>query len=795
MTVTISNDRDDLTETSQREPNSQALAVGARHRAPMETGMDTIGRDEVGQGTLTTDLVGRLSAALWIGIGLLVALAGAVLQFRSGFSRPGMVGLGVACVVIGAVVYRIPWARWRRSATLWLVPLALAMITLYNSFTGDDAFLYATFFMVVFVWMGFGHPRWTCVRFAPLLAAAYTLPLFEISPTRRAMGLSSALIVVPCCVLVGEIVAWVGGLLRQSESAIFNAEARFRSAFEDAPIGMGLALPDGRLVRVNRAYARIIGCEPDELVGKTVQDITHPDDWEANAVQFDALVAGDIDRYHMEKRYTHVDGHEVWVTVSTSCVRDDAGLPVYLIGQIEDITERREMRERLAHAAVHDQLTGLPNRVLFMDRLELALNRAQRDHNCVALMFLDLDRFKLINDSLGHEMGDRLLERVAHRLGGALRAVDTLARFGGDEFTVLCEVTDKAEALDIADRLVLAMRQPLNLADSELFVSVSVGVALSYDGTESGTELLRNADVAMYRAKEIGPSRTEVYRADDETGTIRRLRTSNELHRALERDELELYYQPMVDLHTETMVGMEALVRWNHPTRGLLLPGEFIGLAEDSGLIVPLGAWVLREACRQAAWWDTLRTAAGQNSGLLNISVNVSAQQLADPTFPRQVASALKESGLDPDKLWLEITESTLMSTGDASVAALSALRALGTHLEIDDFGTGYSSLSYLKRLPVETLKVDQSFVDELDCDADDVAIVRAIVGLGHSLGMAIVAEGVERRGQVNALMALGCVIAQGYLFGYPRPASSLEPFPADDLSSWAPMSQIRTSA
>jgi EAL domain-containing protein (putative c-di-GMP-specific phosphodiesterase class I) len=307
--------------------------------------------------------------------------------------------------------------------------------------------------------------------------------------------------------------------------------------------------------------------------------------------------------------------------------------------------------------------------------------------------------------------------------------------------------------------------------------------------------MLRNADVAMYRAKEIGPSRTEVYRTDDETGTIRRLRTSNELHRALERDELELYYQPMVDLHTETMVGMEALVRWRHPTRGLLLPGEFIGLAEDSGLIVPLGAWVLREACRQAACWDTLRTAAGQNPGLLNISVNVSAQQLADSTFPRQVASALNESGLDPDKLWLEITESTLMCSGDASMAALSALRALGAHLEIDDFGTGYSSLSYLKRLPVETLKVDQSFVDELDCDADDVAIVRAIVGLGDSLGLAIVAEGVERRPQANALLALGCSIAQGYLFGYPQPASALEPYPADDLSSWAPVSQIRTSA
>jgi diguanylate cyclase (GGDEF)-like protein/PAS domain S-box-containing protein len=755
--------------------------------------MDGAARDDVWQATLTKDLVGRLSGALWVGIGVLVAVAGALLQFHPGASRAGMVGAGCACVAIGAVVWRLPWGQWRRSATLWLVPVALGMIDLYNRFNGYDAFVYGTFFLVVFVWLGLGHPRWTSLRFAPLLAAAYVLPLLATSSGPRTMGLSSALLVVPCCVLVGEIVAWVGGSLRKSESAIFEAEARFRGAFENAPIGMGLASTDGRLVRVNRAYGAILGYSPDELVGRTIREVTHPDDWEPNEVQFKALVAGDIDRYHVEKRYCHADGHVVWVTVSASCVRDDAGRPVYLIGQIDDVTERREMREQLAHAAVHDQLTGLPNRVLFMDRLDLALSRARRERHCVALMFLDLDRFKLVNDSLGHDTGDRLLEQVARRLDGALRSVDTLARFGGDEFTVLCEVTDKAEALEIADRLVLAMQKPLTLSETELFVSVSVGVALSVDGTESGAELLRNGDVAMYRAKELGPSRIEVYRTHDESGTIRRLQTSNELHRAIERDELELFYQPMVDLNSETMVGLEALVRWHHPTRGLLLPGEFIGLAEDTGLIVALGAWVLKEACRQAATWDAQRRAAGQDPARLNISVNVSAQQLADPTFPHEVASALDASGLDPDKLWLEITESTLMSTGDACVATLSALRALGPHLEIDDFGTGYSSLSYLKRIPVEVLKVDQSFVDELDCDADDVAIVRAIVGLGESLGLAIVAEGVERQAQAGALIGLGCSLAQGYLFGHPLPARELLPFPADDLSTWAP--RVRSSA
>jgi len=746
--------------------------------------MDRGGRHEARQATLTTALVGRLSGALWVASGLLVAIAGAVLPFRPGSSSVGVVSVGVACVAIGTVVWYLPWCRWRRSSTLWLIPLAFGMITLHNRFTGEDGFVYSIFFFVVFVWIGVGQPLGTSTVFSPLLAVAYVLPLIG-AHTGPSLGMASALYVVPACVVLGEAVAWVGSRLRSSESALIEAEGRFRSAFEDAPIGMGLASVDGHMVRVNRAYSEILGRSPAELVGMTIREVTHPDDWEANSVQYDALIAGDIERYALEKRYIHADGHDVWVNVSASCVRDEHDRPLYVIGQIDDVTERREMRERLAHAAVHDQLTGLPNRVLFMDRLAVALSRAQRDRHHVALMFLDLDRFKLINDSLGHETGDRLLESAAQRLGGALRSVDTLARFGGDEFTVLCEVAHKSEALEIAERLVHAMQSPLVVGGSELFVSVSVGLALSVDGAESGAEMLRNADVAMYRAKEMGPSRIVVYRPDDETSTIRRLRTSNELHRALERDELELYFQPMVDLHDHKLVGVESLVRWHHPSRGLLLPGEFIGLAEDSGLIGKLGAWVLRQACRQAAVWDRLRNAAGEDPGRLNVSVNVSAHQLADPTFPRQVASALAESRLSPGKLWLEITESTLMSTGDVTAGALAALRALGLHLEIDDFGTGYSSLSYLKRLPVETLKVDRTFVDELDCNSDDVAIVRAIVGLGDSLGLAVVGEGVERVEQARALADLGCMIAQGYLFGVPLPASALAPFPHDDLSTW----------
>jgi len=741
--------------------------------------------DDAFRGTLTTHMVGRLSGALWILCGSLVVAAGPFMSLPPDANRGGVVAVGIVAIVCGGVIWSVPWERWRRSATLWIVPVAFAVIALHDHFTGGDGFLYATFYFVAFVWIGLAHPPGTSLRFLPLLAVAYVAPLIDMGPMRSSLAMASVAYVLPSCVLIGESVAWVGTRLRRSEAALADAEKRFRGAFEEAPIGMALATCEGVLVRANRSFGDILGRHPDELAGMAIRELTHPEDWETNAIEIEALFSGQIDNYQLEKRYVHADGHIVWVSVSSSCVRDADGRPSYMIGQIEDVTERREMRERLAHDAVHDLLTGLPNRALFMDRLEQSLYRAQRGGRQVALFFLDLDRFKLINDSLGHEVGDRLLQRMGTRLSGALRKGDTLARFGGDEFTALCEVRDQVEALEIARRLTTSMEQPLALSDGEMFVSMSIGLALSCRGAESGPELLRNADVAMYRAKASGPSHLVVYREDEETDTIRRLRTSNELHRALERNELELHYQPQVDLHTHSLVGIEALVRWRHPTRGLLFPAEFIPLAEDSGLIVPLGAWVVAEACRQTAAWSVRRTEAGHDDARLNISVNVSTQQIADPAFPREVAAALDESGLNPDKLWLEITESTLMGNDDLVIATLSALRDLGLHLEIDDFGTGYSSLSYLKRLPIETLKVDRSFVDELDSNPEDVAIVGAIIALGEALGLSVMAEGVERVSQAAQLQTLNCQLAQGYLFGLPLSGPDLAPFPTDDLANW----------
>ncbi len=735
--------------------------------------------------TLSTRVIGKLSGALWACCGLLVVVTLPVIHYPASADRLGVLAVGIVAVAVGAVVWVLPWERWGLSSTLLMVGPAFAAVAFYSLFSHDGGSQASLFYLVSFVWLGLGHRQGTSLLFAPVAGAAFLVPVLVDGYGDRVAGLPSIAYVVPCCVLLGETVSWVSTRLRRSESALKVAEARFRSAFEQAPIGMGMASLDGRILQANRAFADIVGRAPEELAGVSLRELTHPEDREVLADEVVKVLEGEADRYQLEKRYLHADGHYVWVSICASSVRDESGAPRYLIGQVEDITERRAMQERLAHAAVHDLLTGLPNRMYFMDRLDQALKRCRRTNNRVALMFLDLDRFKMINDSLGHDAGDCTLQRAAERITTVLRLSDTLARFGGDEFTVLCEVVHEEEAVEIAERILAAMSQPLAMGGHELYQSVSIGIAVS-TGAESGGELLRNADVAMYRAKAQGPGHYDVYRPDDEAAVISRLQTSSELHRALERQELELHYQPFVELHGATLVGMEALVRWNHPRRGQLLPGEFIPLAEESGLIVPLGRWVLQEACRKASEWIRRRARAGLDGSRINITVNLSGHQLNDPGLCRQVEEVLEETGLDPDRLWLEITESTLMGNVEQSVLVLRSLRDLGVHLSIDDFGTGYSSLSHLKQFPVETLKIDRTFVADIDRDQEDVAIARAIIALGDSLRLSVIAEGIERASQADQLMRLGCYLAQGYYYGCPAPTEQLEPYPADDLSSWA---------
>jgi diguanylate cyclase (GGDEF)-like protein/PAS domain S-box-containing protein len=440
-----------------------------------------------------------------------------------------------------------------------------------------------------------------------------------------------------------------------------------------------------------------------------------------------------------------------------------------LAAHLADIAiERSHAQTQLAHQAAHDALTGLPNRVFFLDRIALALARTQRSRSSVAVLFLDLDRFKFINDSLGHDAGDRLLVALGKRLQEVIRPGDTVARFGGDEFTILCEsIADEAHALAIAERVAHVATAPFPLNDAEVFVTMSIGIALASGSRSRPESLVENADAAMYRAKARGGNRREVFDQAMRARAKRRLAMHSSLHRAVERGEFRVLYQPIHSLRSGRAMGAEALVRWEHPDRGLIGPGEFIALAEETGLIMSIGTQVLREACRQARAWqaEQLRLA---------IKVNLSARQFVHPNLAEVVAEILAETGIDPALVYLEITETVLMEDVESTSAALSELKSLGVSLTVDDFGTGYSSLAYLKRFPVDEIKIDRNFVAGLLSDQEDQAIVTAIINLAHTLGVVAVAEGVENIEQMRRLRELGCDLGQGYHFGRPLPPETL---------------------
>jgi diguanylate cyclase (GGDEF)-like protein/PAS domain S-box-containing protein len=572
-----------------------------------------------------------------------------------------------------------------------------------------------------------------------------------------------------------SVEGWVANLRdvterKQAETALLDAQEAFRHAFDDAPIGMALVGLDGKIMRANRSIGQLFGRSMDELIGVAVRDITHSDDRESSGEQLRRLFDGTIERYYLEKRYVRPDGEVVWAALSASLVRNADHTPAYCIGQLEDITERKALGDRLAHEATHDPMTGLPNRTRFLDRLALALQVSNREHRQVAVLFADLDQFKVINDGLGHAFGDQLLATVADRLRSALRPGDVVARFGGDEFTVLCgEISGEDSALEVASRLAAAIAEPISLGHGEVFITASIGIALSGAPDDTPETLLRDADTAMYRAKADGRANTCVFREDNRAFAVTKLQTGNELHRALERDEFEIHYQPLLELRRDRLVGFEALLRWKHPTRGLLGPGEFIDLAEDAGLIVPIGAWVLETACAQAVQWQQASADAAETDPLV-INVNLSPRQLADPTFPGTVAAIVARTGIQASSVCLEITENTLMHRTDSVLAVMHALRRQGLHFSIDDFGTGYSSLAYLRRFPVESLKIDRSFVDGLGQEVGDTSIVEAVVNLAHTLGLSAVAEGVETPEQLRVLRAIGCDQAQGFLLGRPIP-------------------------
>ncbi len=453
-----------------------------------------------------------------------------------------------------------------------------------------------------------------------------------------------------------------------------------------------------------------------------------------------------------------------------------------LANVLADALARQATEDDIRHQALHDALTGLPNRVLFLDRLEQALARMRRHSALAAVLFLDIDRFKLINDSLGHQAGDELLAVVAPRLKQAVRPSDTVARFGGDEFGILLEeIPTERDAIATAERVAAVFARPIVLDGNEHFVTTSVGIALAQGG-EPADALIRDADAAMYRAKERGRARYELFDEVMRGRAIDRLRVENDLRRALERDELRLYYQPVISMRRQSVVSVEALLRWEHPDRGLVLPGEFISIAEEIGLIRDIGRWVLEHACMQGALWYQSRPDAAP----ITLSVNLSPVQLAHSDLPDTVAALLRATGLDPACLSLEITESVLLTEADDMTKTLLALTSLGVQIVLDDFGTGYSSLAYLTRLPIDTLKVDRSFVEGLGTEDRGSAVTEAIISMAAALSLQVIAEGVETEIQVAELRRLGCDLVQGFYFSQPVPAEQITDLLYSDPPWWA---------
>ena len=532
---------------------------------------------------------------------------------------------------------------------------------------------------------------------------------------------------------------------------------------------------------------RIFGVVPPfEPTFAAFMSLVHPEDRAVVTAGIEAALAR-REPFLFDYRVS-IDGGIRWVRARGQLIIDEAGEVGGMRGTCQDITERIEAQEALTHNALHDPLTGLPNRSLLLDRIEVALARSARIGKSVAVLFLDLDRFKLINDSRGHAAGDVVLRAVADRLRAAVRPSDTVGRLGGDEFVVICEDGVAVwEATVLGERLIRTLEESFEVEGGEVFVTVSVGIAIAEPAT-SADELLRDADVAMYQAKQRGRARCEFFDEAMRTEAAVRLETATALHRALERNEFQTFYQPMIDLHTGAIVGVEALVRWSHPERGLISPAMFIPLAEEQGLIVPIGAAVLDEACRQ--WADWRSEFPGRDPLVLN--VNISARQLHSPEFVESIRAVLLAYGVDPARLCLELTESVLIEDVEAQRHTLAALRELGVGLAIDDFGTGYSSLTYLKRFPVTGIKIDQTFVAGLGRDAFDSAIIESVIELAHAVGLHVTAEGVETLDQLVRLRALGCDFAQGYYFARPQPAADLAALLNWDMEGhWAPRTAV----
>jgi diguanylate cyclase (GGDEF)-like protein/PAS domain S-box-containing protein len=554
-----------------------------------------------------------------------------------------------------------------------------------------------------------------------------------------------------------------------AQATLRDSEERARLAFDHAAVGLAHITPAGHWLRVNRHLADILGYAEAELLRLRVQDVTPAEDLAQDQLLRGRVVEGSLPSYSREKRFRHHDGHLVWVNVTVAPTQGPAGVLPNLTVVVEEISHRKHAEERLRHLANHDPLTGLYNRALLHDRLAQATTYARRSGRHAAVLFIDLDRFKNINDSLGHDAGDSVLVEVARRLSASVRSGDTVARLGGDEFVVvLADVAQEDEIAALARKVLDALTDPYVVGGQELSPAGSIGISVYPRDGDNSAALLGNADAAMYRAKKKGSGNFQFYQPSMNARALERLKLEGGLRRAIERKEFVLHYQPQIDIASGAITGVEALLRWQPPGQAMVLPDDFIPIAEETGLIVPIGEWVLRTACAQQVAWEK----AGL--GRLRMAVNLSARQFRQQDLHPMVADVLTDTGCAPGMLELEITESVVMDDPEAAAHTLKQLTGMGVQLSIDDFGTGYSSLSYLKRFPIHALKIDRSFVRDIPSDANDAAIATAVIALAHSMKLTVVAEGVETVEQLEFLRALHCDAMQGYLCGRPMPAEEL---------------------
>ena len=552
-----------------------------------------------------------------------------------------------------------------------------------------------------------------------------------------------------------------------------NSEEKFRNAFDHASIGMALVSMSGSVIRVNRAFANLIGKGETELMCEEFTSLLHEEDVDVHRRELARLFYGAAKTTQVEQRVYHKNREILWVSWSASLNAGDTVEDAQYIFQFQDITDKKRAEQRIVHDALHDGLTGLPNRMLFLDRLQVAFRRAQRGFDVnFAVCYLDLDRFKLINDSFGHEAGDKLIKEIAERLKSVLRTSDTVARLGGDEFAVLIEeIADDTEIAAELENIREAISKPFEVDARPVYPTVSIGVAPWTDGYDRPELLLRDADIALYQAKRAGRNRYEFFSSEMHTSTVQNLQNETDLRNAVAERQFRAFYQPIVNIDSGVLAGFEALIRWDHPRRGLVSPSEFIPVAEETGLIFPIGEWMLRESCRQFSAWRELH--AGSHG--LWVSVNVSAMQFMEVDLVSLVTDVLEESGLPPERLKLEITETAMAENLDHVVDVMQRLKAIGVRLSIDDFGTGYSSLSNLHRLPLDSLKIDRAFVTQMDASGESDEIIRTIISLARSLDLEVIAEGVETPEHLARLKLLECQMGQGYFYSRPLDAASAE--------------------